>query len=198
MTAGWWSMNDTAMNSAFPCGASEPDQRVAHARRDGRRRLGLEQHEPVAPERHHEIDLDTLLSSKGLHLAPSPGARLQLGDFRRHEPLEDRPAEAGTTQHPLRLDPEEVTGEPGVHGLHTGRADQPVAEVLVKRRDEQVLPCRLENAEPFGDGRHRDPERGREIRLVQHLPASPRDHTQESAEVARSRMELTARTSCSG
>jgi hypothetical protein len=63
----------------------------------------------------------------------------------------------------LRLNAEQMAGQAGVSPIDLGRFDQALAEVLKVRRHENDLAGDFQDAQPLGDGRHGDAERGGKI-----------------------------------
>src|SRR5258708_7337833 len=83
-----------------------------------------------------------------------------------------------------------MTEHARVDEVDTRRFYETLAEVLEIRSYDEDEPRGLEHAQPLRDRRNGDAERRRELRLVQHLPASAgkqREKRSERAEVANGR-----------
>jgi hypothetical protein len=92
-----------------------------------------------------------------------------LDDLARHEILEQRAEERRAVEHRFGFDPEEVARQARVGQVHPGRLDEPLAEALEERRDQQELRGHLENREPLRDGGHGHAEQRGEIGAVERL-----------------------------
>ena len=123
----------------MPPGLREPQHRVRHVRRHGRRSFGLDELRSAALRWNDEVHFEALPVAEVVELAPPTQVALRLDDLGGDEALEQRAAKRGLCEFCFRVDAEQMARQARVRDVYLWRLDEPLAKIREVGRYDQDL-----------------------------------------------------------